>query len=87
MPEQVLAAEVMVLVMAPALVSQVKPESPAASSMALSATLAPEILVARAFVQQAMLARASLLLDQPQKMARPALPPADWRRPTPADKH
>ena len=77
----------MALVMAPAWMSQVKPEFPAALSMALLVTLARAILVAQAFVRVALLARASLPPDQPQKMARPALPPADWHRPTSADKY
>jgi hypothetical protein len=65
----------------------VSPEFPAVSSMALLATLAPAILVARAFVRLAMPARASPPLGQSPKMAPPALPAADRRRPTSADKH
>jgi hypothetical protein len=78
----------MALVLAPALESQVKPEFPvAASSMAMLVALAPVILAARAFGRVAMLALVSLLLEQPPKMAPPALPAAGWRRPTSADKH
>ena len=73
--EQVLVAQ------APA-----KPEFPAALSMAMLVTLAPAILAVRASVSQAALQRASRVLDQMRKMARPALP-ADCRRPTPADRH
>jgi hypothetical protein len=70
------------------LVAQVtaKPEFPVALSMAMLVTLAPAILAVRASVWQAALQRASRVLDQTRKMARPALP-ADCRRPTPADRH
>jgi hypothetical protein len=70
---QALAAEVTV---APALVTATVTVLQA-MKVSVRVTLAPVILVARA----------SLPLGQTPKMARPALPAADWRRPMSVDKH